>query len=221
MKQRLRTIYKKLYACFGPQNWWPAKTPFEVIAGAILTQNTSWSNVELAIRNLKKEKLLSVPSLSKAAPSRIARLIRPAGYYNIKTGRLISFLKFFLSNYAGSIRRMSLQDTQKLRSELLSVNGIGQETADSILLYALSKPVFVVDAYTKRILLRHRFISNGADYKEIQKLFMENLKNDAGLFNEYHALLVRAGKKFCLKNNPRCAACPLKESLPPDLSRAF
>ncbi|MDD5155022.1 MAG: endonuclease III domain-containing protein [Candidatus Omnitrophica bacterium] len=211
MKPDFYAIYKKLYSCFGPQRWWPARTPFEVMVGAILTQNTSWSNVELAIRNLKKEKLLSALKLSKASRRKIASLIRPAGYYNIKAVRLAALLEFFLLNYAGSIRRMSLEDTQELRLKLLSVNGIGQETADSILLYALNRPVFVVDAYTKRILLRHRFINDNAGYEEIQKLFTGNLKNDAGLFNEYHALLVRLGKEFCLKNNPRCSACPLRQ----------
>lgn len=210
MRRRFYTIYKKLYSYFGSQNWWPADTPFEVIVGAVLTQNTSWRNVELAIRNLKKQKLLSASKLSRVSQRKIARLIKPAGYYNIKARRLNSFLKFFLANYQGSIKRMSLEDTQQLRRNLLSVNGIGPETADSILLYALNKPVFVVDAYTRRIFFRHRFIKDNEDYKKIQTLFMRNLKNNIKLFNEYHALLVRLGKEFCLKNNPRCKICPLK-----------
>jgi endonuclease-3 related protein len=210
MRRRLYTIYKKLYRYFGPQNWWPADTPFEVIVGAILTQNTSWHNVEKAIRNLKKEKLLSVSKLSEVPQRKIARLIKPAGYYNIKAKRLNSFLNFFLANYQGSIKKMSLADTRQLRCALLCVNGIGQETADSILLYALNKPVFVVDAYTKRIFFRHKFIKDKEDYEKIQALFMRNLKDNIKLFNEYHALLVRLGKEFCLKNNPRCKICPLK-----------
>ena len=210
MKRRLYAIYKKLYSHFGPQNWWPADSPFEVIVGAILTQNTSWRNVEKAIRNLKKEKLLSVSKLSGIPQRKIARLIKPAGYYNIKAKRLNSFLKFFLADYRGSIKKMSLADTRKLRSALLCVNGIGQETADSILLYALNKPLFVIDAYTRRIFFRHKFIKDNQNYGKIQALFMRNLKNSAELFNEYHALLVRLGKEFCLKNNPRCKICPLK-----------
>ncbi len=210
MKPRFGTIYKKLYRYFGPQNWWPAETPFEVIVGAILTQNTGWRNAELAISNLKKEKLLSAASLSGASIRKIARLIKPAGYYNIKAKRLNSFLKFFLADYQGDIKKMRLADTRVLRRELLGINGIGQESADSILLYALNKPVFVVDAYTRRILHRHHLLKGSEAYEDIQALFMSHLKKSAGLFNEYHALLVRLGKEFCLKNNPRCQVCPLK-----------
>jgi endonuclease-3 related protein len=210
MRRRLQAIYKKLYRYFGPQHWWPAESPFEVMVGAVLTQNTNWFNVEKAIRNLKKEKLLSIQKLSKLPQKKLGCLIKSAGYYNIKAKRLHSFLKFILGNYRGSIRKMSLADTAKLRLELLEVNGIGQETADSILLYALDKPVFVIDAYTRRILLRHHLIKGSEDYEKIQALFSGNLKNDVRLFNEYHALLVRLGKEFCLKNNPRCRVCPLK-----------
>lgn len=210
MNRRLYTIYKKLYCYFGQQNWWPGDNPFEVMVGAILTQNTNWNNVERAIRNLKREKLLSVSKLSKIPRSKLAYLIKPAGYYNIKAKRLNSFLKFFQKNYQGSVKKMSLDDTLQLRRKLLSVNGIGQETADSILLYALNKPVFVIDAYTKRIFSRHHFIKDDAEYEKIQALFMKNLKNNVKLFNEYHALLVRLGKEFCRKNNPRCNTCPLK-----------
>ena len=210
MNRRLYTIYKKLYCYFGQQNWWPGKSPFEVMVGAILTQNTNWNNVERAIRNLKREKLLSVSKLSKIPRSKLAYLIKPTGYYNIKAKRLNSFLKFFQKNYQGSVKKMSLEDTIQLRRKLLSVNGIGQETADSILLYALNKPVFVIDAYTKRIFFRHHFIQDDAEYEKIQALFMKNIKNNVKLFNEYHALLVRLGKEFCRKNNPRCNTCPLK-----------
>lgn len=212
MKRRLQAIYKRLYRCFGAQNWWPADTPFEVMVGAILTQNTSWRNVEKAIRNLKKQKLLSAARLSRVSTVKLGRLIKPAGYYNIKTRRLNAFLEFFMTNYQGSIKKMSLAATPRLRSELLTVNGIGQETADSILLYGLNRPVFVIDAYTKRIFSRHKFIKDGdkEDYARLQELFMGNLKKSPKLFNEYHALLVRLGKDFCLKNNPRCRICPLK-----------
>lgn len=210
MKRRLQAIYKKLYGYFGPQSWWPAQSPFEVMVGAILTQNTNWSNVERAMHNLKKEKLLSAHKLAKVSRNKLARLIKSAGYYNIKARRLNSFLRFFLENYGGSIKRMSLEDTRELRVKLLSVNGIGQETADSILLYALNRPIFVVDAYTKRIFSRHHFIKDDNDYEKVQALFMDNLKSNSKLFNEYHALLVRLGKEFCLKNNPRCKECPLR-----------
>lgn len=210
MNRRLYAIYKKLYCYFGQQNWWPGDSPFEVMVGAILTQNTNWRNVERAIRNLKKEKLLSASKLAAVSKAKLASLIKPTGYYNIKAKRLNSFLKFFQKNYQGSAKKMSLNDTAQLRRKLLSVNGIGQETADSILLYALNKPVFVIDAYTKRIFSRHHFIKDDAEYEKIQALFMKNLKNNVKLFNEYHALLVRLGKEFCLKNNPRCNTCPLK-----------
>ncbi len=180
------------------------------MVGAILTQNTSWQNVERAIGNLKKNKLLEVTRLYRLTYRRLASLIRPAGYYNIKAKRLKNFLRFLFKFYRGNLKTMSLQDTQELRRQLLSVNGIGPETADSILLYALNKPLFVVDAYTKRILLRHRLIKESACYDEVQNLFMRNFKKDIKLFNEYHALLVRLGKEFCLKNKPKCDICPLK-----------
>ncbi len=210
MKRKLHLIYQKLYSYFGPQHWWPANSPFEVLVGAILTQNTSWQNVERAIGNLKKNKLLEVTRLYRLTYRRLASLIRPAGYYNIKAKRLKNFLRFLFKFYRGNLKTMSLQDTQELRRQLLSVNGIGPETADSILLYALNKPLFVVDAYTKRILLRHRLIKESACYDEVQNLFMRNFKKDIKLFNEYHALLVRLGKEFCLKNKPKCDICPLK-----------
>ena len=209
MSRKLYAIYKKLYRCFGRQHWWPADSPFEVMVGAILTQNTSWGNVEKAIGALKKEKLLSAGKLYRLAHRKIASLIRPAGYYNIKTKRLKSFLRFFLKNYQGSAKKMSLADIQKLRRQLLSVNGIGPETADSILLYALNKPVFVVDAYTKRVLCRHKLIKENEEYAQVQSLFMKHLKTDTRLFNEYHALLVKLGKDFCHKSKPLCQRCPL------------
>jgi endonuclease-3 related protein len=210
MNVELNSIYKKLYAHFGPQSWWPGETPFEVIIGAILTQNTNWLNVERAISNLKKNRLLSPYKLYRLPQKRLAPLIKSAGYYNIKAKRLKEFLGFFFKVYKGSIKKISSIDTQDLRRQLLCVNGIGPETADSILLYALGKPIFVVDAYTKRMLLRHRLIKEDAGYDATQGLFMRNIKPDVKLFNEYHALLVKLGKEFCLKNNPRCEICPLK-----------
>jgi len=208
--RRLGRIYQKLYSCFGRQHWWPAKDPFEVMVGAILTQNTNWANVEKAIRNLKKRKVLFPKGLYGLTEKELAGLIRPAGYYNVKAKRLREFLAFLFREYRGSTRKMFSVDAQRLRQQLLFVNGIGPETADSILLYALKKPVFVIDAYTRRIFSRHKFVSEGAGYDELQNLFTEHLKTDTRLFNEYHALIVRLGKDFCLKNKPRCAICPLK-----------
>lgn len=206
----IRSIYSKLYSAFGRQYWWPAESSFEVMIGAILTQNTSWFNVEKAILNLKQNNVLSPAGLAKMPVKRLASLIRPAGYYNIKAERIKYYLKFFLKSYGLDPRKMAKEKAFDLREKLLGVKGIGEETADSILLYALNKPVFVIDAYTRRIFLRHKIIKEGDTYEEIQNLFMKNLKKDVKLFNEYHALLVRLGKEFCLKHKPRCQICPLK-----------
>ena len=210
IKRILNFIYDRLYESFGPQKWWPGDTQLEIIVGAILTQNTSWTNVEKAIGNLKRENLLDVENLKKITTRRLAHLIKPAGYYNIKAKRLKNFIEYLHSFYDGSLKKMFDRDYLRLRAELLSLNGIGQETADSILLYAGNKPIFVVDAYTKRILQRHHLIDKDASYSEIQNLFMDNLKKDVKLFNEYHALLVNLGKNICLKR-PLCEICPLKD----------
>ncbi len=210
MRRKLFIFYEKLYRYFGPQKWWPAESPFEVMVGAILTQNTNWGNVEKAIRNLKAKKVLNAQKLNQLSGKKLALLIRPSGFYNLKSKRLKEFLRFLFSRYGGKIRKMALVNTANLRRELLSVQGIGRETADSILLYALNKPIFVVDAYTRRIFSRHKLIPEDATYDEIQSLFMCNLKNEAKLFNEYHALLVKLGKEFCLKRRPRCEECPVK-----------
>lgn len=207
--QKLILIYRKLLKAFGPQYWWPAKTPFEVIVGAILTQNTAWTNVEKAIANLKQAGCLDARKIESLSSRRLAGLIRPSGYYNIKTKRLKSFINFFFKEYGAKASRMSAVATEKLRRQLLEVKGIGPETADSILLYACQKPIFVVDAYTKRILSRHHLLDGKADYAAVQQIFMQNLKPQEKLFNEYHALLVRLGKDFC-KKHPRCLSCPLK-----------
>jgi endonuclease-3 related protein len=212
MKSALTSIYKDLFSYFGPQRWWPASSRFEVIIGAILTQNTNWSNVEKAIDNLKRNKLLDLYKLNKLPHKRLASLIRPSGYYNVKARRLKEFIRFLHKFYNGSLYNLRAQDTSMLRNHLLSVKGIGPETADSILLYALEKPIFVVDAYTKRILSRHRLIRDDASYEEVQKLFIQNIKNEVELFNEYHALLVRLGKDICLKNKPKCDICPLRNN---------
>jgi len=179
------------------------------MVGAILTQNTSWQNVEKAIKNLKKARVLTPDKLYKTSHKKLAALIRPAGYFNIKAKRLKNFLKFLSKSYNNNIKRLSSGDAKVLREELLLVNGIGPETADSILLYALNKPAFVVDAYTKRIFSRHKLIKENSSYEEIQGFFKSKLSSDVKLFNEYHALIVKLGKDFCLKRKPRCKLCPL------------
>ncbi|MCM8779545.1 MAG: endonuclease III domain-containing protein [Candidatus Omnitrophica bacterium] len=210
-KRLLKKIYLMLLEKFGPQGWWPGDSAFEIMVGAILTQNTNWQNVSRAIKNLKKEKALSAQKLYSLPLKKLASLIKPAGYYNIKAKRLKNFLDFFFKNYQGDIRLMAKKDLAALRHELLSVNGIGEETADSILLYALNKPIFVVDAYTRRIFSRHKFLAPDATYTQTQGLFMQNLKADTKIFNEYHALIVRLGKDFCRKSKPRCLECPLNQ----------
>ncbi len=209
-KEKLNSIYQKLFAFFGPQHWWPAKTPFEVMVGAILTQNTNWTNVEKAINQLKQHKVLTPRRIYHLSAARLARLIKSAGYYNVKTRRLKAFLKFLFDHYKGNLQKMSRVPGWQLRLELLSIYGIGPETADSILLYALQKPLFVVDAYTKRIMARHGLIAEDSSYPDVQNLFMQSLKKEVKLFNEFHALLVRLGKEFCLKRRPLCERCPLK-----------
>lgn len=210
IKNRLLKMYNKMYSAFGPQYWWPGETPFEIIIGAILTQNTAWSNVEKAIKNLKGQRLLNICSLSKISPKKLAVLIQPSGYYNIKVKRIMNLIKLINKDFGGSLRRFLNLPEGKLRSILLGVNGIGKETADSIILYAAQKPIFVIDAYTKRILIRHSLADNNSTYDQLQELFMNNLPLDVSLYNEYHALLVRVGKTLCSKERPKCNNCPLK-----------
>jgi endonuclease-3 related protein len=201
-------IYRLLLNQFGPQHWWPADTPFEVCVGAILTQNTAWHNVERAIINLKNNGLLSPRGLKNIAVEDLARYIKPAGYFNVKARRLKAFIDILWSEFQGSLEVMFSRDLATLRGILLEVPGIGPETADSILLYAGGYPIFVIDAYTKRIFSRHQLGPKDNRYEEWQRYFMEHLAPDTALFNEYHALLVRLGKDFCRKN-PRCLECPL------------
>lgn len=208
--KKIRNIYDRLFDAFGPQHWWPGDTPFEIAVGAILTQNTNWSNVEKAIANLKKEGLMNFRSLHASPHDRIAKLIRPSGYFNIKAKRLRNFMEFMSQEYNGSLRQMMKKDLPDIRRQLLSVSGIGPETADSIILYALGKPVFVIDAYTKRVLSRHNILDYDKGYAAFQQLFHGALPEDAGLFNEYHALFVRLAKEYC-RTKPLCEACPLKE----------
>lgn len=209
MPEKLLQIYKKLYSAFGPQSWWPGETPFEVAVGAILTQNTNWGNVEKAIANLKKNNLLNPAGLHKLPHDRLAILLRPAGYFNIKAKRLKNFIGFLMNEYHGNIVRIKREDLHSARKKLLSVNGIGPETADSIILYALEKPVFVIDAYTKRILSRHNILEIHESYDTFQGLFHSKLKRNVTLFNEYHALFVRLAKEHC-RTKPECTGCPLE-----------
>ncbi len=208
---RIKEIYAGLYDHFGPQHWWPGETPFEVMVGAVLTQNTNWVNVSRAIGNLKADNLLSFQVMADLPVDSLAEKIRPAGYYNLKARRLKNLLDFISSEYSGNLDDFFNQGRDVLREQLLSVKGVGPETADSILLYAANKPVFVVDAYTHRILYRHGLIDEDLGYDEIQSLFLDSLPEDVALFNEYHALLVRVGKDFCKKSKPLCDQCPLQE----------
>ena len=204
-------IYEILLEHFGPQGWWPGETPFEIMVGAVLTQNTNWSNVSKAIDNLKNDNLLSFGKLHAMPQELLAEKIRPAGYYNLKAARLKNLLNFIAQKYNGSLDEMFAVDMHTLREEIVAVKGIGPETADAILLYAGSKPVFVVDAYTHRIFARHDIIAAEEGYHEIQEYFSLALPEDVALFNEYHALIVRTGKEFCKKGNPLCSNCPLGE----------
>lgn len=207
---RLLAIYRALATAFGPQRWWPGETTLEIVVGAVLTQNTNWANVEKAIANLKAYELLSLEKLATLPADILAHHIRPAGYYNLKAKRLQNLLRAIYEQ-SGDLDVFLSQPAAQLRQSLLAVKGVGPETADSIILYAANQPMFVVDAYTHRLLLRHNLISEEADYHEIQELFMDNLPADPALFNEYHALIVRCGKEFCKKSKPACAACPLPD----------
>lgn len=204
----LLDIYRKLFSAFGPQHWWPARTPFEVMVGAILTQNTNWGNVERAMANLKATDVLTPERINATTFLRLTRLIRPSGFYNQKTQRLKTLAHFLLERYDGDIRKVRREEVSKVRGELLALDGIGPETADSILLYALGKPVFVIDAYTRRVFSRHGFLSEKQGYSDWQGLFESELPRDEKLFNEYHALIVRLAKTHC-RQRPLCDECPL------------
>ncbi|MBI3696081.1 MAG: endonuclease III domain-containing protein [Acidobacteria bacterium] len=206
----LRSFYRVLSQHFGPQHWWPGDTTFEILVGAILTQNTAWTNVEKAIANLKQAGALRVRAMGALAEGELAELIRPSGYYNQKAQKLKAFLDYLQRRHGGSLRRMFRVPTQQLRQELLAIHGIGEETADSILLYGGNHPIFVVDAYTRRILERHQMIPAPASYQQIQEVFHRQVAPSAPVYNEFHALLVQTGKQHCLKSEPRCAGCPLE-----------
>ncbi|GAI50475.1 unnamed protein product, partial [marine sediment metagenome] len=199
--QKLLNIYHQLMDYYGPQHWWPAQEPFEVIVGAILTQSAAWLNVEKAVANLKAAKALSPKALRQLSLSELATLIHPCGYYNAKALKLKSLAHWLGEYYNDNLNRLFANTTDYLRQQLLSVQGIGQETADSIILYAANKPIFVIDAYTRRIINRIGLTPDSNNYTAYQSLFMDNLPTDAELFNEYHALLVCLGKDVC-RNHP-------------------
>lgn len=213
MAVSLQRVYAKLLDHFGPQHWWPGETPFEVIVGAVLTQNTNWKNVEKAIENLRQEGLLDPHALHNLPAEELAEVIRPAGYYRLKAGRLHNVVAYLVGRYDGDLDRMFQQPIDRLRAELLAVKGVGPETADSILLYAGNLPTFVVDAYTYRLVVRHGWLEPEADYHQIKDFFEGRLDQDAALFNEYHALIVSLGKQFC-GTRPKCEGCPLQGMLP-------
>jgi endonuclease III related protein len=201
------SLYDSLSSFYGPSGWWPGETPFEIIVGAVLTQNTAWTNVERAISNLKSAGMLDFDALYLAEDEDLANLIRPAGYFNIKTKRLRNLLEKIAG--AGGMDAFINLKTARLRDMLLTVNGIGPETADSICCYAAGRPVFVVDAYTKRMLSRHGFAGERSSYQEVQNIFMNALKPDLRLFKDLHAYIVFVGKDFCRKRNPGCEGCPV------------
>lgn len=225
MKQRLLPVFNRLLTHHGPQDWWPGDTPFEVMVGAVLTQNTSWTNVEKAIANLKAHGLLDPQAICATAPAALARHLRPVGYFNVKARRLRNFCRWYVEQ--GGYRRLSRRTTAALRQALLSVNGVGRETADDILLYAFNRDVFVIDAYTRRILSRLGMIGGGEDYDHLRLAIEENIKREqsssagaAGerrarvrLYNEFHALIVNHAKDFC-RPRPRCEQCCLSSRCP-------
>jgi endonuclease-3 related protein len=206
-------VYDALFEHFGPQHWWPGRTRLEVCVGAILTQNTSWTNVAKSIERLREQHALTLTTMARTPHPVLADWIRPAGYFNVKARRLHAFVRMVEQDFGGSLRRLFALDTKNLRARLLSVNGIGPETADSIVLYAAERPVFVVDAYTRRMLERHRWIAPGASYDEMVAVFTNAIEADTQVFNEYHALIVNLGKTYC-RPTPRCDECPLKRWLP-------
>ena len=224
---RLRSYYDTLFAAFGPQHWWPGHSRFEVIVGAILTQNTSWKNVERAIGNLRAAKLISPGAIHAVPAAQLSFHLRPSGYFRQKTKTLKAFTSFLFAHYGGSLNRFFATPLHSLRPQLLALRGIGPETADCILLYAGKHPVFVVDAYTRRILERHDLLpdelapgarrkQSGTGYERIRTLFESQLPRDPLLFNEFHALIVHTGKNYCFKSEPACELCPLARFLPPD-----
>lgn len=214
MKAVLEEIYARLSAHFGRTGWWPGDTPFEIAIGAILTQNTAWSNVEKAISNLRKARLMSPRRILDCPLDVLEQAIYPTGYFRVKALRLRVFCQYLMDHYRGSMKRMALRPLEELRPELLEVPGIGPETADDILLYACNKPVFVVDAYTQRILHRHGVIRAPMKYEALRALFESNLTPDTDVYGEFHGLIVYVGNQYC-RRVPRCEECPLRPMLKP------
>lgn len=202
-------VYERLSAHYGPQNWWPADSPFEILVGAILTQNTNWENVTLAIANLKEADCLNFTTLQAMPVETLAEYIRPSGYYKIKAGRLKNLLQMIEDKYEGELQFLCDDSLDGARENLLRVKGVGPETADSILLYVAEKPVFVIDTYTHRVFSRHELVLEDNDYYGLQQEFLDSLPEDTSLFNEFHALIVAVAKEFCKKGKPRCKECPL------------
>lgn len=212
----LLRYYETMSGALGPMHWWPARTPFEVIVGAILTQSTAWANVERAIANLRSAKLLTPSAMKRVKLTRLAEMVRPSGYFRQKATKLKAFVQFLESHYRGSLKRMFASPTAELREKLLAVHGIGPETADSILLYAGNHSVFVVDAYTHRIFGRHGITDGKPEYERVRAMIESSIPREAQLFNEFHALIVNTGKNWCRKGAPRCEGCPLRALLPAD-----
>jgi endonuclease-3 related protein len=210
-RRQLTTVYNTLYRCYGPQHWWPGDSPFEIMVGAVLTQNTAWSNVEKAIANLVAHDRLDAGRIVGARKEQLARLLKPSGYFNIKAQRLRNFCRWYLA--AGGYQALAEMPTGELRRALLTVNGIGPETADDILLYAFERPVFVIDAYTRRLLSRLRLCRGDEPYDDLRLMIEAALGADAALFNEYHALIVHHAKDVC-RVRPLCAGCVLQRRCP-------
>lgn len=210
----LQAMFDRMAAHYGPTHWWPGDTPFEVAIGAILTQNTAWTNVEKAIANLKAARLLAPRALCDAPLETVEEALRPSGYFRQKALRVRLFAQHLLDRYGGSMARLARRPADALRAELLALHGIGPETADDILLYACGRPVFVVDAYTRRILGRHGVAPHNIGYEPLRALFEDNLPPDTPMFKEFHGLIVWTGKDFC-RTRPRCGGCPLASMLKP------
>lgn len=211
---RLRQLYDRLYKAYGPQHWWPADSPFEVMVGAVLTQNTAWSNVEKAIANLKAHHHLDAEAIAKATHTQLAHWLKPSGYFNIKAKRLQTFCRWYLAQ--GGYAALNRLDTLTLRKALLEVNGIGPETADDIVLYAFHRPIFVIDAYTRRLLARLGLIAGDESYEELRAFCEKGLArvdDQVKVFNEYHALIVMHAKEAC-KKKPLCAICAIERQCP-------
>lgn len=210
----LLRIYDRLYRWAGPRRWWPAETPFEVVVGAILTQNVSWRNVEKAIANLRQAGLLAPAAMHLASEEELQPLIRPAGYFRTKARKLKAFCEFLFNRFGGSLEVMFAKPLEAVRPALLGIYGVGPETADAILCYAGHLPIMVMDAYTLRVFSRLGLVEPTAGYAQMQEFFLSRLPRDVGLFNEYHALIDGLANSLCLKRGPRCRECPLLDLCP-------